>query len=309
MKVYENITELVGKTPLIHLGKTERKNHTEANLFGKAEFLNPGGSVKDRIALNMIRTAEQEGKLKEGSLIIEGTSGNTGIGLAAIAAAKGYQVVICMPENMSHERVTLLQAYGAQVYLTPAAKSMGGAGEKAAELLAAHPDAFQPGQGQNPANPGAHYVTTGPEIWEDTDGQVDILVAAVGTGGTITGTGRYLKEKNPAIKVIGVEPAGCPVLSGGEPGPHKIQGIGGGKICPVTDLNVIDEIITVTDEDAYAGARNSAKLEGLLIGISAGAALHAAVQVAGRPENAGKNIVVIFPDGGDHYLSGDLYEE
>ena len=308
MRIYENITELVGKTPLIHLGKTERKNHTEANLYGKAEFLNPGGSVKDRIALNMIRVAEEEGKLKEGSLIIEGTSGNTGIGLAAIAAAKGYKVVICMPENMSRERVTLLEAYGAKVYLTSKEKSMGGAGAKADELIAENPGAFKPGQGGNPANPGAHYATTGPEIWEDTDGQIDIFVAAVGTGGTITGTGRYLKEKNPDIKVIGVEPAGCPVLSGGQPGPHKIQGIGGGVICPVTDMTLIDEIITVTDEDAYEAARNSAKNEGLLIGISAGAALHAAVQVAKRPENAGKNIVVIFPDGGDHYLSGDLYE-
>jgi cysteine synthase A len=308
MKVYESVTDLIGHTPILHLNRIEEKEGTCANIYAKLEFLNPGGSIKDRIALNMIENAEKDGKLKKGGYIVEGTSGNTGIGLAMVAAAKGYKAQIFMPENMSKERIVLIHAYGAEVTLTEKEKNMGGSGAAAAEFLAAHEGAFQPGQGGNPANPEAHFKTTGPEIWEDMEGSVDILVAACGTGGTITGTGKYLRTKNPNVQIIAVEPAGCPVLSGGEPGPHKIQGIGGGVICPVTDMELFNEIITVTDEDAYEYARKSATTEGLLIGISAGAALWAAVRVAARPENKGKNIVVICPDGGDHYLSSDLYE-
>ncbi|MBR1931315.1 MAG: cysteine synthase A [Lachnospiraceae bacterium] len=307
MKVYESITELVGRTPIVHLNKIEKQEQTRAKLYAKVESFNPAGSIKDRIALNMLETAEAEGKLTPGATVIEGTSGNTGIGLAAVCAAKGYKTVIFMPENMSKERVTLLKAYGAEVHLTPKELSMGGSGAAATELLANTPGAFQPGQGGNPANPGAHFKTTGPEIWEDMDGKVDIFVACVGTGGTITGTGRYLRSQNPDVQIIGVEPAGCPVLSGGQPGPHKIQGIGGGTICPVTDMELIDEIITVTDEDAYDTTRLIARTEGILSGISAGAALWAAIQVSNRPENEGKNIVLILPDGGDHYLSEDLF--
>lgn len=309
MRVYGNITELVGNTPILHLGRIEEIENVAAKLYAKVESFNPGGSAKDRIALNMLEEAEKSGELKRGSTIIEGTSGNTGIGLALVAAAKGYNAKICMPENMSEERVSLLKAFGAEVYLTPAEKNMKGSGEKAAELIQANPDAFNPGQGRNPNNPGAHYKTTGPEIWKDMDGKVDIFVACVGTGGTITGTGRYLREMNPNVEIIAVEPEGCPVLSGGEPGPHKIQGIGGGTICEITDMNLFNEIITVSDEDAYKYSRLSAKKEGLLIGISAGAALAASVKVAKRPENKGKNIVLIYPDGGEHYLQGDLYEE
>jgi len=309
MKVYGNITELVGHTPILHLGRIEGIENAVAGIYAKVESFNPGGSAKDRIALNMIEEAEKAGELKEGATIIEGTSGNTGIGLALIAAAKGYDAKICMPENMSAERVALLKAFGAEVYLTPAEKSMKGSGEKSAELIAANPDAFNPGQGRNPNNPGAHYKSTGPEIWQDMDGDIDIFVACVGTGGTITGTGRYLREKKPEVEIIAVEPEGCPVLSGGEPGPHKIQGIGGGTICEITDMSLFNEIITVSDDDAYKYSRLSAKKEGLLIGISAGAALAAAVKVAKRPENAGKKIVLICPDGGEHYLQGDLYEE
>lgn len=309
MQVYESMLELIGHTPIVHLNRLEQAEQTGARLYAKIESFNPGGSIKDRIAQNMIETAEQEGKLSPGGTVVEGTSGNTGIGLAAICAVKGYKAVLFMPENMSHERVTLFKAYGAEVHLTPAEQNMGGSGQAAHALVERTPGAFQPGQGANPANPAAHFRTTGPEIWEDMDGAVDIFVACVGTGGTITGTGRYLRSKNSSIQIIGVEPAGCPVLSGGEPGPHKIQGIGGGGICPVTDLTLINEIITVTDEDAYAYARLAAQKEGILAGISAGAALWAAVQVAKRPENAGKHIVVIFPDGGDHYLSSDLYED
>ncbi|MGM9636893.1 MAG: cysteine synthase A [Eubacteriales bacterium] len=309
MKVYDSVLELVGHTPIVHLNKIEKRENSVAKLYAKVESFNPGGSVKDRIALNMIEQAEKEGKLAPGSTIIEGTSGNTGIGLAVVAAAKGYKTVICMPENMSKERVTLLKAYGAEVYLTPKEKNMPGSGEKARELAEEIPNAFIPGQGANPDNPNAHYKSTGPEIWEDMDGKVDIFIACVGTGGTITGTGRYLREKNPNVQIIGVEPAGCPVLSGGQPGPHKIQGIGGGSICPVTDMSLIDEIITVTDDDAYEYTRRSAKEEGILIGISAGAALKAATQVAARSENKGKNIVLIFPDGGDHYLSADVFDQ
>ena len=309
MKVYENILELIGRTPIVHLNKMEKREKSVARLYAKIESFNPGGSVKARTALNMIERAEEEGELLPGSVIVEGTSGNTGIGLAMVAAVKDYRTVICMPEHMSRERIALLRAYGAEVHLTPKEKNMGGSGEKARGLAEALPQVFVPGQGSNPNNPGAHYRTTGPEIWEDMDGKADIFVACVGTGGTITGVGKFLREKNPDIQIIGVEPAGCPVLSGGQAGPHKIQGIGGGMICPVTDMSLIDEMITVTDEDAYEYARLSAREEGILIGISAGAALKAATEVARRPENRGKNIVLILPDTGENYLSGDLFED
>lgn len=307
-RIYKSILDLIGNTPLVEFGNTEKFFQTEAKIIGKLEFFNPSSSVKARIAKNMVEEAEKSGKLKPGATIIEGTSGNTGIGLALVAAAKGYQSIIAMPENMSSERITLLKAYGAQVELTPAKDNMAGAGARVAELAEQLPNVFIPGQGANPNNPAAHYAATGPEIWEDTDGKVDIFVAASGTGGTISGAGAYLKHRNPAIKVIAVEPAGSPVLSGGQPGPHKIQGIGGGFTPPVTNEALFDEIITVTDEDAYALARFSARHEGIAIGISAGAALWAAVQVAKRPENKDKNIVVIIPDSGERYLSSDLYE-
>ena len=307
-KIYHSILELIGHTPLVELHRFEEAEGAEAHILAKLEFFNPAGSVKDRIAWNMVQAAEEEGKLKPGGTIIEGTSGNTGIGLAAVGAAKCYKVKICMPDNVSKERRVLLKSYGAELYLTPGEKSMAGAGEKTQELLAQTENAIVIGQGANPNNPGAHYKTTGPEIWEDTDGTVDILVAASGTGGTISGTGKYLREKNPNIQIIAVEPLGSPVLNGGEHGPHKIQGIGGGPTPPVTDESLFNEVIDVSDEDAYAYANKLPKIEGISIGISAGAALWAATQVAKRPENRGKNLVVIFPDNGDHYLSGDLYE-
>ena len=307
-KIYHSILELIGHTPIVELHKIEKKEETAAKIFAKLEYFNPGGSVKDRIALNMVEAAEAEGRLKEGGTIIEGTSGNTGIGLAAVAAAKGYKTIICMPENMSKERISILKGYGAEVHLTPAAENMGGAGKKAVEILEETPNAVVIGQGGNPNNPGAHYKTTGPEIWEDLDGNVDIVVAAVGTGGTLTGLGEFLRSKKPEVELIAVEPAGSPVLSGGEPGPHKIQGIGGGMIAPVTKQELFNEVITVTDEDAYAYAGVSAKTEGISIGISSGAALWAAVQVAKRPENKEKNIVVILPDSGERYLSSGLYD-
>jgi cysteine synthase A len=307
-KVYNSILELIGNTPIVELHRIEKQQNLSARLLAKLECFNPGGSVKDRIALHMIEAAEKSGQLKSGGTVIEGTSGNTGIGLAAVAAAKGYKALIAMPENMSHERVQILNGYGAKVYLTPAEENMGGAGKKAAELMEQTENAIIAGQGGNPNNPAAHYKTTGPEIWEDLDGEVDIVVAAVGTGGTLTGVGEYLREKKPDVELIGVEPAGCPVLSGGAPGPHKIQGIGGGAIAPVTKLELFNEIITVTDEDAYEYARLCARTEGISIGISAGAALWAALEVAKRHENTGKNIVVIFPDSGERYLSSGLYD-
>lgn len=307
-KIYHSITELIGHTPLLELEKYEALEEVQAHILAKLEAYNPAGSVKDRPALNMIEAAEREGRLKPGGTIIEGTSGNTGIGLAAIGAAKGYKVAICMPDNLSEERRTLLKSYGAELYLTPGNLSMAGAGEKVQELVATIPNSVVIGQGGNPNNPGAHYKSTGPEIWEDTDGKVDILVASSGTGGTISGTGKFLREKNPNIEIIAVEPLGSPVLNGGEPGPHKIQGIGGGPTPPVTDVSLFNEVIDVTDEDAYATAAKLPKVEGVTIGISAGAALWAATQVAKRTENKGKNIVVIFPDSGDHYLSSGLYE-
>ena len=307
-KVYESILELVGHTPIVHLNRIEKEENTLASIYAKVEFFNPAGSVKDRIALNMINEAENAGLIKPGATIIEGTSGNTGIGLSAVAAAKGYKAIICMPENMSKERITLMRAYGSEVILTPKELSMGGSGNKAKELAESIPNSFIPGQGGNPNNPGAHYKTTGPEIWNDMDGDVDIFVSAVGTGGTVTGTGHYLKEKNPNIEIYGVEPERCPVLNGGEPGLHKIQGIGGGGICPVTDMSIFKEILLCSDENAYEYSRRIGRTEGFLIGISAGAALWAAVELSKREENKGKNIVVILPDGGDHYLSTpDLY--
>lgn len=308
-RIYDSILELTGRTPLVELHRIEELEESQARILGKLEYFNPGGSVKDRIAVNMIEAAEQEGKLKPGGTIIEGTSGNTGIGLAMAAAAKGYKAYICMPENMSKERIQILNGYGAEVYLTQAEKNMGGAGERAAQLLEETPGGVVIGQGGNPNNPNAHFKTTGPEIWEDTEGEVDIVVAAVGTGGTLTGLGEYLREKNPDVELVGVEPAGCPVLSGGEPGPHKIQGIGGGMIAPITRQELFNEIITVTDEDAYETARLSAKTEGISVGISSGAALWAAIKVAKRAENAGKNLVVILPDSGERYLSSGIYSD
>lgn len=307
-KIYHSMTELIGHTPLVELHRLEEAEGTEAHILAKLESFNPAGSVKDRIALDMVRAAEEEGRLKPGGTIIEGTSGNTGIGLAALGAAKGYKVKICMPDNVSRERRVLLKSYGAELYLTPGEQNMAGANEKVQRLAEELEDAVVIGQGANPNNPGAHYRTTGPEIWEDTDGRVDILVATSGTGGTICGTGKYLREKNPDVQIIAVEPLGSPVLNGGEHGPHKIQGIGGGATPPVTDASLFNEVIDVSDEDAYAYANKLPRTEGISIGISAGAALWAAVQVAKRPENSGKNIVVIFPDNGDHYLSSDLYD-
>ena len=307
-KIYHGIEELIGHTPLVELDRYEKKKGYQAHILAKLESFNPAGSVKDRAALNMILEKEKSGELKPGGTIIEGTSGNTGIAIAAIGAARGYQVKICMPDDASLERRTLIRSYGGEVILTPGADKMGGAGKAVEELLATTEDAIVMGQGANPNNPNAHYRTTGPEIWQDTDGKVDIFVAASGTGGTISGTGRFLKEKNPEIKIVAVEPTGNAVLNGGQPGPHKIQGIGGGPTPPVTDEALFDEVIDVTDEDAYAAARELPKVEGISIGISAGAALWAAGQLALREENRGKNIVVMFPDNGDHYLSGDLYE-
>lgn len=307
-KIYDNITQLIGHTPLLELHKFEKDTRAKAHIVAKLEFFEPAGSVKDRIALNMIRAKEADGSLKAGGTILEGTSGNTGIALAAYGTALGYKVKIAMPDNVSVERRRLMEAYGAEVYLTPGVENMAGAGAKAAELNSQIPGSVIMGQGGNPNNPGAHYKTTGPEIWEDTDGKVDIFVAASGTGGTISGTGRYLREKNPDVEIIAVEPKGSAVMNGGQPGPHKIQGIGGGATPPVTDMSLFNEVIDVTDEDAYDIARRIPKTEGFTVGISAGAALWAAAEVAKRPENAGKTIVVIVPDSGDHYLSGDLYE-
>ncbi len=307
-RIYHGIEELVGHTPLVELDRYEKKKGYRAHILAKLESFNPAGSVKDRAALNMILEKEKSGELKPGGTIIEGTSGNTGIAIAAIGAARGYKVKICMPEDATVERRTLIRSYGGDVILTPAADKMGGAGKAVEELLADDENAVAMGQGINPNNPDAHYRSTGPEIWEDTDGKVDILVAASGTGGTISGIGRFLKEKNPDIKVVAVEPTGNAVLNGGKPGPHKIQGIGGGPTPPVTDESLFDEVIDVTDEDAYEAARELPRTEGISIGISAGAALWAAGELASREENQGKTIVVIFPDNGDHYLSGDLYE-
>ena len=306
--IKKSAAELIGRTPLMEAVNYEKKNNiTDATVLVKLEYLNPAGSVKDRIALHMIEAAEKEGKLKPGGTIIEPTSGNTGIGLAAVAAAKGYKAVLTLPETMSVERRKLLQAYGAQLVLTDGAKGMKGAIEKAEELQASTPGAIILGQFENPANPAIHRATTGPEIWEDTDGKVDIFVAGVGTGGTITGVGGYLKEKNPAVRVVAVEPESSPVLSGGASGAHKIQGIGAGFVPEVLDTNVYDEIIKVSNEDAFTAGRAIAVQEGVLVGISSGAALYAATELAKRPENKGKTIVELLPDSGDRYLSTPLF--
>ena len=306
--IKKSAAELIGRTPLMEAVNYEKKNNiTDATVLVKLEYLNPAGSVKDRIALHMIEAAENEGKLKPGGTIIEPTSGNTGIGLAAVAAAKGYKAVLTLPETMSVERRKLLQAYGAQLVLTDGAKGMKGAIEKAEELQASTPGAIILGQFENPANPAIHRATTGPEIWEDTDGKVDIFVAGVGTGGTITGVGGYLKEKNPAVRVVAVEPESSPVLSGGASGAHKIQGIGAGFVPEVLDTNVYDEIIKVSNEDAFTAGRAIAVQEGVLVGISSGAALYAATELAKRPENKGKTIVALLPDSGDRYLSTPLF--
>ena len=307
MKVNRSISELVGKTPLLELVNLENLIESKAKIIAKVEFFNPAGSIKDRVALRMLDKAEKEGRLTRDSVIIEPTSGNTGIGLAAVCASRGYRLVIVMPDNMSKERVTLMKAYGAELVLTDGKLGMTGAINKANELADSIPNAIIAGQFDNPANPEAHYLSTGPEIFEDTDGQVDILISTVGTGGTISGTGRYLKEKNPSVKVIAVEPEGSPYLSRGKSGAHKIQGIGAGFIPKTLDISVIDEIITVSDDDAMQTARDIAKSEGLLVGISSGAAIAAAKIVAKRPENEGKNIVVILPDTGERYLSSELF--
>ncbi len=307
--IKKSAVELIGKTPLLEAVNYEKANQVEdATILVKLEYLNPAGSVKDRIALNMIEDAEKKGILKPGATIIEPTSGNTGIGLAAVAAAKGYQAILTLPETMSVERRKLLQAYGAKLVLTDGAKGMKGAIAKAEELQASTPGSIILGQFVNPANPEVHKAATGPEIWEDTDGRVDIFVAGVGTGGTITGVGTYLKEKNPNVKVVAVEPESSPVLSGGTPGAHKIQGIGAGFVPEVLDTNVYDEIIKVSNEDAFTAGREIAVREGVLVGISSGAALYAATQLAKRPENKGKVIVALLPDSGDRYLSTPLFQ-
>ena len=306
-RIYTSADQLIGKTPLMELTHIEAAENLQAKLYAKLEYFNPAGSVKDRIAKAMIDDAEASGALKPGATIIEPTSGNTGIGLAAVAAARGYRIIIVMPETMSVERRQLMKAYGAELVLSEGAKGMKGAIARANELAQEIENSFIPAQFDNPANPKAHYETTGPEIYEDTDGQVDIFVAGVGTGGTITGTGRYLKEKNPDVKVVAVEPASSPVLSTGVGGPHKIQGIGAGFVPAVLDTQVYDEIVTVSNEDAFATGALIGRKEGVLVGISAGAATWAAIQLAKRPENAGKNIVVLLPDTGDRYLSTPLF--
>ena len=307
-KIYTSADQLIGHTPLLELTHIEKDADLSAKLLAKLEYFNPAGSVKDRIAKAMIDDAEASGKLKPGSVIIEPTSGNTGIGLAAVAAAKGYRIIIVMPETMSVERRQLMKAYGAELVLSEGAKGMKGAIAKADELAKEIPNSFIPGQFVNPANPKAHIATTGPEIWDDTDGKVDIFVA-VGTGGTITGVGQYLKSKNPGVKVVAVEPAASPVLSKGTAGAHKIQGIGAGFVPDVLDTKVYDEIIAVENDDAFATGRLIGHKEGVLVGISSGAAVWAAIQLAKRPENAGKNIVVLLPDTGDRYLSTPLFAE
>lgn len=307
-KVYKGAIELIGKTPLVEVINIEKKYNLQARVLVKLEYFNPAGSVKDRIAKAMIEDAEESGKLKPGSTIVEPTSGNTGIGLASVAAAKGYKLILTMPETMSVERRNILKAYGAELVLTDGSKGMTGAIAKAKEIVANTPGAFLPGQFDNPANPKAHYETTGPEIWEDTDGKVDAFLAGVGTGGTLTGTGKYLKEKNPDIQIIAIEPTTSPVLTEGHGGPHKIQGIGAGFVPSVLDTKLYNEVITVDNEHPFQTAKELAHLEGILVGISSGAALYAAIQVAQRPENKGKTIVALLPDSGDRYYSTALFE-
>ena len=308
-KIYTSVDQLIGKTPLLELVHIEKDEGLEAKVLGKLEYLNPAGSVKDRIAKAMIDDAEAKGLLKPGSVIIEPTSGNTGIGLASVAAARGYRIIIVMPETMSVERRQLMKAYGAELVLTEGAKGMKGAIAKADELAKEIPDSFIPGQFVNPANPAIHRATTGPEIWEDTDGKVDIFVAGVGTGGTVTGVGEYLKSQNPNVKIVAVEPASSPVLSKGTAGSHKIQGIGAGFVPDVLDTKIYDEVIPVENDDAFASGKLVGRAEGVLVGISSGAAVWAAIQLAKRPENKGKTIVALLPDTGDRYLSTPLFSE
>ena len=307
MKIYERATDLIGHTPLPRLSNIIKKHGLEADIYAKLEYFNPAGSVKDRIAKAMIDDAEAKGQLKPGSVIIEPTSGNTGIGLASVAAARGYRIILTMPETMSVERRNLLKAYGAEIVLTEGAKGMKGAIEKADELAKSTPGSFIPSQFSNPANPAAHFASTGPEIWDDTDGKVDIFVAGVGTGGTLTGVGKYLKSKNSDVKVVAVEPAGSPVLSKGTAGPHKIQGIGAGFVPDTLDTSVYDEILPIENDDAFSTGREIARSEGVLVGISSGAAVFAAIELAKRPENKGKKIVVLLPDTGDRYLSTPMF--
>ena len=307
--IYTSAHQLIGHTPLLELTHIEEKLGLKAKILAKLELFNPAGSVKDRVALTMIEDAEASGALKPDSVIIEPTSGNTGIGLAAVAAARGYRMMVVMPDSMSMERRLLMTAYGAELVLTPGAKGMAGAIAKADELAAEIPNSFIPGQFVNPSNPKAHRETTGPEIYDDTDGTVDIFVAGVGTGGTITGVGEYLKSRNPKVQVVAVEPSDSPVLSGGQAGPHKLQGIGAGFVPEVLNTQVYDEVFPVTSEEAYAGGRLMGRSEGVLVGISSGAALHAAIEVAKRPENEGKTIVVLLPDTGDRYLSTPMFTE
>ena len=309
MKVYQKITDLIGGTPLLELANLEAKEALPAKIYGKMEYFNPAGIVKDRIAKGLIDDAEAKGLLKPGSVIIEPTSGNTGIGLASIAAARGYRLIIAMPETMSVERRNILKAYGAEIVLTQGVKGMKGAIERAKELAEEIPGGFIPGQFENPANPEAHRRTTGPEIWQDTDGEVDFFVAGVGTGGTISGTGEYLKSQKPDVKIVAVEPADSPVLAGGKPGPHKIQGIGAGFVPQTLNTKIYDDIFEVKNDDAFAAAKLIAKHEGILVGISSGAALHAALELAKKPENAGKTIVALLPDSGDRYYSTTLFSD
>lgn len=308
-KIYKKVTDLIGRTPLLELTNFNKKQALGATLIGKLEYFNPAGSVKDRIAFAMVEEAEKKGLIKEGTVIIEPTSGNTGIGLASVAASKGYRVILTMPDTMSVERRNLLKAYGAELVLTDGAQGMKGAIAKAEELAKSIENSFVPSQFENPANVDIHYKTTGPEVWEDTNGKVDIFVSGIGTGGTITGAGKYLKSKNPEIKIIAVEPTDSPVLSKGEAGAHKIQGIGAGFVPDILDTKIYDEIVTVENEDAFETGRELARSEGLLVGISSGAAVFAAKQIANRPENAGKTIVVILPDTGERYLSTPMFSE
>ncbi len=307
--IYSSMEQLVGATPLVELSKFAAARSAVAKIIAKVEFFNPAGSVKDRVAQHMLDRAEQEGLIRKGATIIEPTSGNTGIGLAAIGAVRGYRVILTMPETMSIERRNLIKAYGAEIVLTEGAKGMSGAIEKAEELAASTPGSFIPDQFSNAANPEAHYLTTGPEIWRDSEGKVDVFIAGVGTGGTITGVGKYLKERNKNVKIIAVEPASSPVLSGGKAGAHGLQGIGAGFVPKALDTSVYDEIITVTEEQAYAAGREFGRCEGMLVGISSGAALHAAAMVAARPQMKGKNIVVLLPDTGDRYLSTPMFAQ